>query len=212
MCVCVCVYVGGVRRSRGFTALAAGRGRNLVGRGSGHWRSRARGAKATGLRQVEVRQARQVERRGTAHAAGGAPRHRCCARGPLCPCVQCQLPTPHAYLAYTHTHTHNHVHTHTHIHPPPRQNCFIRPDDLRLIDCVGAGAEGTVWRGRWHHIDVAVKEMHTDSASYDKLVSIAKVRACRACVCVRVRWICRGIVCVAGGGFRTNTAPTNKFS
>ncbi|GFR45345.1 hypothetical protein Agub_g6714 [Astrephomene gubernaculifera] len=57
---------------------------------------------------------------------------------------------------------------------PLLQNCFIRPDDLRLIDPVGQGAEGTVWRGRWHHIDVAVKEMHPTSASFGKLVSIAK--------------------------------------
>ncbi|KAG2495761.1 hypothetical protein HYH03_006010 [Edaphochlamys debaryana] len=57
---------------------------------------------------------------------------------------------------------------------PLLQNCFIRPDDLRLIDPIGQGAEGTVWRGRWHHIDVAVKEMHPKTASFDKLVSIAK--------------------------------------
>eukprot|EP00198_Chlamydomonas_reinhardtii_P005376 XP_001694712.1 predicted protein [Chlamydomonas reinhardtii] len=63
---------------------------------------------------------------------------------------------------------------------PLLQNCFIRPDDLRLIDCVGAGAEGTVWRGRWHHIDVAVKEMHTDSASYDKLAYKTLMKDCWA--------------------------------
>ena len=31
-----------------------------------------------------------------------------------------------------------------------------------------------MWRGRWQHIDVAVKEMHTSSSTYDKLVSLAE--------------------------------------
>ena len=37
-----------------------------------------------------------------------------------------------------------------------------------------AGAEGSVFRGRWHHIDVAVKEMHPQSSSFSRLASIAQ--------------------------------------
>ena len=37
------------------------------------------------------------------------------------------------------------------------------------------GAEGSVFRGRWHHIDVAVKEMHPQSSSFTRLASIAQV-------------------------------------
>eukprot|EP00798_Chlamydomonas_sp_ICE-L_P010698 gene10698-12394_t len=46
---------------------------------------------------------------------------------------------------------------------------FIQGDQLRLIDEIGRGAEGSVWRGRWHHIDVAIKEMHPRTTSFNKL-------------------------------------------
>ncbi|GLI70654.1 hypothetical protein VaNZ11_015590, partial [Volvox africanus] len=58
--------------------------------------------------------------------------------------------------------------------PQLSQNCFIRPEDLRNVEQIGEGAEGVVYRGRWHHIDVAVKEMHPTSASFGHLASIGK--------------------------------------
>uniref|UniRef100_A0A7R9VE76 Protein kinase domain-containing protein n=1 Tax=Chlamydomonas euryale TaxID=1486919 RepID=A0A7R9VE76_9CHLO len=50
---------------------------------------------------------------------------------------------------------------------------LIRQDELRMIEEIGCGAEGSVFRGRWHHIDVACKEMHPASYSFDRLTSIA---------------------------------------
>lgn len=38
-----------------------------------------------------------------------------------------------------------------------------------MIEEIGRGAEGSVWRGRWQHIDVAVKEMHPRSLSFNRL-------------------------------------------
>ncbi|GIM07965.1 hypothetical protein Vretimale_12047, partial [Volvox reticuliferus] len=58
--------------------------------------------------------------------------------------------------------------------PQLSQNCFIRSEDLRNVEQIGEGAEGVVYRGRWHHIDVAVKEMHPSSASFTHLASIGK--------------------------------------
>ncbi len=46
---------------------------------------------------------------------------------------------------------------------------------MRLIEAVGEGAEGTVWRGRWQHIDVAVKEIHDKAPGFNRLASIARV-------------------------------------
>lgn len=43
-----------------------------------------------------------------------------------------------------------------------------------MVEEVGRGAEGSVWRGRWHHIDVAVKEMHPKSTSFSRLAELAK--------------------------------------
>ncbi len=38
---------------------------------------------------------------------------------------------------------------------------------------IGVGAEGRVWRGRWHHTSVAVKEMRPQSASFARIASVA---------------------------------------
>ena len=42
------------------------------------------------------------------------------------------------------------------------------------LPSLSTGAEGSVFRGRWHHIDVAVKEMHPQSSSFSRLASIAQ--------------------------------------
>ncbi|GLC52106.1 hypothetical protein PLESTB_000583400 [Pleodorina starrii] len=62
--------------------------------------------------------------------------------------------------------------------PQLSQNCFIRPEELRNIEQIGEGAEGIVYRGRWHHIDVAVKEMHPSSASFNQLESVVQDLSC----------------------------------
>lgn len=61
--------------------------------------------------------------------------------------------------------------------PPCRwpQNWFFAKEAVRLIEAVGEGAEGTVWRGRWQHIDVAVKEIHDKAPGFNRLASIARV-------------------------------------
>ena len=42
------------------------------------------------------------------------------------------------------------------------------------------GAEGTVWRAKWHHTDVAVKEMHPQTSS-----SMTRLAT-------RMRYVCLG--------------------
>jgi hypothetical protein len=39
---------------------------------------------------------------------------------------------------------------------------------------VDTGAEGSVFLGRWHHIAVAVKEMHPQRSPFTRLEDIAK--------------------------------------
>lgn len=36
-----------------------------------------------------------------------------------------------------------------------------------MIEEIGRGAEGSVWRGRWHHIDVAVKEVQGELGGWE---------------------------------------------
>lgn len=58
--------------------------------------------------------------------------------------------------------------------PPPAPPKKHR-DELRIIDKIGEGAEGCVWRARFHHADVAVKEMKaTTLSSFSRLTSIRK--------------------------------------
>ncbi|GFR47935.1 hypothetical protein Agub_g9738 [Astrephomene gubernaculifera] len=46
---------------------------------------------------------------------------------------------------------------------------FIRRSELQFIQEIGCGAEGRVWRARWQHIDVAVKEMFPKASTLAKL-------------------------------------------
>ncbi|GAX81452.1 hypothetical protein CEUSTIGMA_g8881.t1 [Chlamydomonas eustigma] len=50
----------------------------------------------------------------------------------------------------------------------------IKREELRIIEEIGRGAEGSVFLGRWHHISVAVKEMHPQRSPFTRLQDIAK--------------------------------------
>ncbi|MEW5311348.1 MAG: hypothetical protein WDW38_003069 [Sanguina aurantia] len=63
-------------------------------------------------------------------------------------------------------------------HGPTAQQ-FIDSDDLQLIELVGCGSEGSVWRGKWRHIDVAIKEMHHMATSFARLKTYTEHNTCK---------------------------------